>query len=434
MTRLGMLLPMLVLAIVFTTATASAQTGATASTGSQTYGTAGNFLDEYYFDVDFGAGVASCDLSADIAISAATVMTLNMWMVDPLTGLSAVSDQPNYAIGINYGQAGSPASAPGTGGPVILWGPNGLLFTGNFPLSGIVRFIFTVGVDGANTTFPNNINVTWSTSNGTIVPNTSFPTPIGTNMGYHTWSVNSAIPAGLATGYVNVSSSDCFQRNYANMAKGIARFGSATDELQYEIEVDAGSTATTLDIGLYGFAYSQPGSATGQCVFELYDMQAGYDTPVATVTGDIATPGNGGAGYAAYTSVSGSGVMKFRVVVRGQNLQNVSYTSSGVADFGWEVYFTRDADVQTLGSNPAVAAPRMALSPASSTISSTTTVSCTGGTGSPSSYTWSVVSQSGTGLSLSASTNTADIVVGGGATNGETITIRTATGPLTRPA
>ncbi|MBK8205663.1 MAG: putative Ig domain-containing protein [Planctomycetes bacterium] len=408
------------LTLLFMGAQLNAQ--AAASTGIQNYANPGNWLDEYYFDVDFGAGVASCDLSLDLTHTANAQMNFDIWMTDALTGLPAVADVPNYALGISYG-ATAPAAPPGTGGPVPIWGPNGIVYTGSFPLSGIVRFNFTVNVTSASV-FPNDINVSFATTAGTLVSNAGFPTPTGTGLGYNFWSQVAATTPGLLGGWGRVSNSDYFQRNHSNVVWGATRFGSATDETQFEIEVALGATPITVDIGFYGFAYTQAGTASGQCVMELYDMQAGWDTPVATVNATTVTPGAAGGGYDTYTTASLSGLVKFRVVMRGQNLTGVNYTSTTLADFGYEVYFSRNATVGTLTTEPIIAAPRMSITPGGTTITVSTPLTAAGGSGTPT-YNWTIT---GTAATLSANTGTSVNLVPAGtgqvtvrATNGATI-------------
>lgn len=389
---------------------------ASASTGALAYNTGGNYLDEFYFDVDFGAGVASCDLSINATVTAPMTSTIEMWMTDTLSGLPvtvpSAANVPNYNWALNYNP-----TAGGSTGVVPVWGPNGLILPGSFPLTGIVRFNFTIRVAIAST-FPNTLTVGWATSNGTIVPNTTFPQPIGTNMGYNFWTQVTAANPGLAGGWGRVSDSDYFQRNHSNVVWGASRFGNTTDELQFFIDVDLGAASTTLPVGLYAFPYTQAGSATGSCVVELYDMSAGWDTPVVSLTAVI----GGTDAYGAYTTGTVTGLARFRVVMRGLNLQNVAYGATTLADFGFEVYFGRAAQAQTVTNDPVIAAPRMAITPAGTTISATTLLSCTGGSGAPSSYNWAIQGTPPAGVSLSSATGASvNLVVTGSPTGSATV-------------
>lgn len=400
-------------------ATLSAQ--ATASTGIQNYGTSGNWLDEYYFDVDFGAGVASCDLAIDLSHTAALSGGFDMWLTDALTGLPLATDVQKYDIGIGYGTT-TPAAPPGTGGPVVIWGPNSILgapLQGNHPLTGIVRFNFTVLVRSTST-FPNDINVTWTTTAGTIIPNTGFPIPTGTNLGYNVWTQVAATTPGILGGYGRAGDSDYFQRNHSNVSWGTARFGNASDQLQFYIDFDLGSASTTYSVGISNFAYQQPGTATGTCIAELYDMAVGFSTPVATATCSTASIGLAGAGYGTYTtSTARTGLQRFRVVVRGQNLQNVAYGATTFADFGWNVYFPRAGQLGAVTNEPVIAPPRMSITPASGTLTNGQTLVASGGTPTVN-YAWSVVS----GTTATINPTTGQVTTTG---NG-TVTIRVTNG------
>lgn len=432
-----------VLCFGFATANLGAQ-GATASTGSTPYNTSpgatSSYLDEYYFDVDFGSGtVTNCDLTINLSWTDAIATKVEIFVTDPLATMTGASTLPDYNFTIYLGYNTSvnppvpaPVAGPGSTGGII-WGPNSGLYPGNFPLTGVVRFDVLITVSGAST-FPNTLQYDFSTNVGSNVSTAGYQYPVGTNMGYNIWSQVAPTTAGLLQGYGRVGNCDYFQRNYSNVVEGVTRFGNASEEVQFFLDVEMGATASTLDIGLIGFAYAQAGGAAGGCVVELYDMQVGWDTPVATATANTSTPGIINGGYDNYTSGSHSGLIRFRVVMRGQGLTGVSYGATTFADFGFELYFSNNGQVLTLTTDPVLAAPRMAITPAGTSLTtSPTALTASGGTPTVT-YNWSFTGTVPTGVGFNtAGTTTAtganvNLVFGATTPAGSTVTVRVTNG------
>lgn len=405
--------------------TAAAQ--AAASTGVQNYATAptGNYLDEYYFDVDFGGGVAGCDLSLAIVHTAGVSMQVEILMSDPMTTLTGPAQLPTYNPAISYTNA-----AAGSSASAVIWGPNSVVTTpGNYPLTGVVRFDILVTVLGTGGIFPNDITVSFTTSVGTIVSNAAFPIPVGTAMGYNVWSQVTPGTAGLLGGYGRAGNCDYFQRNYSNFLFGVTRFGSATEEMQFFIDVDLGTATTTLGVGLMTFAYVQGGAATGTVITELFDMTVGYGPSVASATASTSVTGIAGAGYDSYITASLTGLLRFRVVMRGQGLTGVGYAATTLADFGFELYFSNEGQVQSVTTEPSLAAARMAITPAATAFTtSPAALSVTGGT-AVSTYNWTIQGATPAGVSLSAATGaTTNIVFNATTPVGSLVTVRCTNG------
>lgn len=403
------------------------------STGQMTYPaptTPGQgYIDDLYFAVDFGGTVTNCDLSIAMSTSQAASITATFFVVDELDSMTSMATLPDYRFGVSAGYtSGTPTPGVITIGSTAVWGPNGLLYPGNFPLTGTVRFMVHVLVEGAST-FPNNIQLDFSTSVGTAVSNASYPITLGTGMGAHIWSQSAPGNSGVLQGYDRVSDTDVFQRNYSNGSRGVARFGNANDEVAFYIDIDLGTQNTTLDLGLNGYAFTQPGSATGNCVIELYDMQAGWDTPAASVTVDHTAAGVFNGQYQSYTTGTLTGLARFRVVMYGQNLQNVAY-SSNFCDFGFWLYFGHEGLGQAVTNQPAIAPPRMAITPAATTFtSSPQTLNCSGGTGNPSTYNWAIQGTPPAGVSLSSPTGASTNLIFGATTpTNAQVTVRATNG------
>ena len=109
---------------------------ATASTGSNTIttgpGVGYSFLDEYYFDVDFGSGTVTPALSATLTWSDSVSTKIEVLVTDPLATMGSVSQQPDYDFTVYLGYdvtTNPPTPMPTAGGGTtsgVLWGPGGL--------------------------------------------------------------------------------------------------------------------------------------------------------------------------------------------------------------------------------------------------------------------------------------------------------------------
>jgi hypothetical protein len=402
---------------------------ASASTGAQNYTApaAGNYLDEYYFDVDFGPSPVSVTLSINITNSAPLLMQPEIWVIDKLTDLPAATQYNEHSFDFGYGnlQTGAPAPA-GTTGLVPIWGTGALTGfpQGPYSLSGIVRFQFTLLVIGANTTFPNDITVAFSTNVGTIVPPTGLIVPGSTNLSANIWSQSTP---GTSSAFGNAGSSEYLQRNHTGVSWGIIRFGSATDELQFQVDVEM--NGSPIKVALASGAFLQGGNATGTAIFELYDMRAGWDVPVATGSADATLPGL--STYDTYTTGAYTGLARFRLVVRGQNLQNVSPTN--FADFWFDLIFGYNGKAQQLTAQPKLAVPRMEMTPAGTSITGTTQLSVTGGT-TPVNYQWAFDGPVPSGVSLSSNTGSSvDLVVTGSFPPNTSVTVRCTNDAIATP-
>jgi MYXO-CTERM domain-containing protein len=239
--------------------------------------------------------------------------------------------------------------------------------------------------------FPATLSVSFSTNTGTLVPPSGTIIPGSTGVSYHFWDqVFSSSPVG---------SSQYFMRQFRNTLFGEAVIGAQADQLAYFI--DFYMLGLPVIVSLSSFAFASTGS--GQAVFELYDMQVGWDDPVATAMVDTATSGAAGMAVDNYTTGPYSGLSRFRVVVRGQAM-TVSPTST--ADFRFDLNFGRDTEILPVVNLPSLASPRLDVAPAGSQIATTTNLSVVGGT-PPTSYTWSLEGTPPAGVSLSATTGAA---------------------------
>lgn len=390
----SLLIAILIVAGSTVSAQASVSTGAISYAGS-------NFLDEWYFDVNFGATPQNAALSTSLVMTGDSGVQVDLWVVNMAAASTTAAEVANFQFGFSLpGQVGGgSATAP-------IWGTGALAGfpQGPFNLSGLHRFIFTVRPSNASGTYPANITVGFNTNSGTLVApvatgsgNTGI-VPGSTGVVYRAWPPQFFGPIGSST---------AFHRQHMNTVLGEVLFGSATDELAFFIDVTM--NGVPIDISLRALAFTSAGS--GQVDFEVYDMQAGWDEPVLTASANTANPGNAGASLdSGYTTGPYTGLARFRVVAVGQNM---TVTGATTADFRFDLFLSTPSEVLAIVRNPELAPPRMEMVPSGMVISQTTGLAVTGGS-TPVSYDWTLQGTVPTGVSLSATTGAnVDLVVTG---------------------
>lgn len=382
-----------VLATVFAT---TGWAAFTESTGAVNF--TGNQLAEWNLDINFGSTAHSENLVLQISHSEqASGFRLEMY---DITAASRATNTTEWDTAMPIWDAGAP--------PVTT---AGVTYTLNasasgydtLSLSGVHRIIFAISPSDPGNTLNNDIVLTVS-STGTAT---------SSGAGFHNWTTR---PVGGGFGSIGTAS-EFFQRNYNGNALMYTNIGNAADTVQYEFDVDFGSTPVQKAVSIYGFGFTAS-TGSGNVDVDVYSLGEGFQDPAkASISFGV-----GADDEATFTTAALSGQQKFRVVFSaGTGFSAIIET---IAFFSVESGVTlSDALV-----SPVAETPRMALSPAGTSITASTTVTASGGSGSPSSYTWSITAQSGTGLSLTPGTTTAQVVVGGGVTNGETITVRATNG------
>ncbi|MBE7492088.1 MAG: putative Ig domain-containing protein [Planctomycetes bacterium] len=344
------------------------------TTGVQNFPAGSNFLDAWYFDVDFGA------TPQDVTLSIGATLSTNNGMVVVLQDITHGAKATNFT---EWGQSrvGPQVNGgPGTLPPTAVYGSGAVSgFPANLRMmSGICRFHFTVRPFTNPPTASHDITVNWSCPVGTLV---------GT-IQVDNWTTQ---PPGGGT--TTVGSSQAYQRNYSNQVLAIHTHGASVDEVQYNIDCVFPGTTGNDQISLAGLTQT---GVTGQLNIALYDMDAtGGSTPSIQIT-----VANGAPAAATYTTPSlYTGLKRFRVVVRA----GAGFGASPAYLINFYVTFPSGSTVQVANVLPSTAPPPMNMTPAGTTITATTTLNVTGGTVPPS-YNWAIQGTTPTGVSLSGTT------------------------------
>ncbi|KAA0212861.1 hypothetical protein EDM80_08940, partial [bacterium] len=363
----------------------AAQAQINVTTGAQTYPAGQNILDSWYFDVDFGATPVSVTVSIELTCTSTDGCIV---ILHDVTNMSKAANEAAWAAARPGIQIANPGTVPVTTGLIGFYGAGAQApFTPSVvTLQGVNRFFFTV----RNFTNPplanNDITVRFTTNVGTNV------TPAGGGFGasnglfYDNWT---SAPVGAAG---TVGASSVYQRHYCNQVLGIHTHGSATDNVQYEMDVSFPIPAATTDVSIRGLAAT---GVTGSLNIELYDMNAGGGS-VAQTTITIA---NGVADCKTITTASLSGTRKFRVIVRAGT--GFGTTPAWLCNFfvTWGSNCSLlAASAQAVAATPPVQltapSPAAGALPAGTTGTAYTTQNFAatggGGTPAPTTYLWSV--------------------------------------------
>jgi len=366
---------MLVLLCALSAQAASAQ--ATGTTGAQTYPAASNFIDSWYFDVDFGATPVSVTVSVNLTCTSTDGIQV---VLHDVTSMSKATTNAAWSAsrpGVNFAPTGP---FPATTGVLGMYGAGAVPpFTAStVNLSGVCRFFFTVRCNTLPPLASNIITVVFSTNVGTNV------TPAGGGFGasaglfYDNWSTT--------TGTVGASS--CTQRHYVNQVLGFHTHGSAADVVQYEMDVLFPAVAATTDVSLR--ALTQVG-VVGQLICELYDMTAGG----GSVIGTSITISTGVSDAKSITTQAMTGVRKFRVIVR----SGTGFVATPAYLINFFVTFGSNCQLMTATSTAIAATPQVQLitpSPAAGALPAGATgtaytaqnFAAMGGAGAPAPTTW----------------------------------------------
>lgn len=352
----------------------------------------GNQLAELYFDVDFG-GTAHSE-TWDIALSwtANSGVRVQMFDCDRAAG---ATNNTLWAAAVS-GASTNPPHTPGAGSlPGFYTTPS---------YSGVHRFFITVAPADTTITVSNTVTVTISNA-----------AQAGTSAGYqpHFWTTQNATAIGTS------GASAGFMRNYLQQTFGIATLGGASDQIQFEITTTFPGTAAP---GVVSLRVLSAAGTTGSVDFDFYDMDGtGGQTPNFTIS--VAASASDAK---SHTTAALTGTKRFRVIMRA----GTGFAGSSLTNF-WITFGTNVQINDFLGSDPMPqqATPKVTISPAGTSISATTTLTASGGSGTPT-YNWTLQGTVPTGVSLSAATGTSvDLVLTGGPTGSVTVRCTNGTGP-----
>lgn len=368
-----------VLAVLF-----AGQASATFTNASGNMQFTGNQLAELYFDVDFGGTAHTETWDISLSWSANSGVTVRMFDCDRAAGAASTTDWNASAPGV----ATNPPHTPGSGTAA------GFYNTPSY--SGIHRFFITVAPADTAGLFPNTVTV--SITNGTGA---------ATSAGFqnHFWTTQNATNVGTS------GASAGFMRNYLQQTFGIATLAGASDQIQFDVTTTFPGTA---EPGVVSLRVLSAAGTTGSVDFDFYDLTAtGGQTPTFTVS--VAASA---ADVKTHTTAPLTGTRKFRIIMRA----GAGFAGSSLTNF-WLTFGTNVQVNDFLGTDPLPqqATPKVTITPAGTTISTTTSLSATGGSGTPA-YNWSLQGTPPAGVSLSASTGTpVDLVLSGSPTGSVTV-------------
>ncbi len=354
---------------------------------------------QWVMDIDFGATAHSEALTLTITNTAAG---FRVEMTD-CTGSAAATTNAEWNARNPVWDGITTPAAPGTYNLTIGAAPGVPYATPS--LSGQHRFFFNI-VNGltANT-------LTFTATNGGAATATLVAAP-----GFFTPTANppTGTPAPItgtaSTGFVEHSIQQVF---------GISTLGAAVDQVAFNMDVNFGATAQTLQVSLRAVV----ATGTNQVIFDLYSLaDDGGGTPSATMT-ITAQAGSGTADCKTFTTGSYSGSHKFRVVLRagtpfsGSLLTNFFVTWSKLPTLG-----TAPAGAPGVAKSPVVAftagSPAAGALPAGTggTAYATQTIGGQGGSGTPAPTTWLFTVSAGSlppGLTLTPATAAATATLAG---------------------
>lgn len=362
------------------------------SNASGTLPFTGNQLAELYFDVDFGSTAHT--ETWDIALSWTGNSGVRVQMFDCDRAASA-SNNTAWAAAVS-GAFTNPPHTPGSGTLPAFY------TTASY--SGVHRFFITVAPADTTVSVANNITVTISNA-----------AQAGTSAGFqnHFWTTQNATAIGTS------GASAGFMRNYLQQTFGIATLGGASDQIQFEIATTFPGTAAP---GVVSLRVLSAAGTTGSVDFDFYDMDGtGGQTPNFTIS--VAASASDAK---THTTAALSGTRRFRVIMRA----GTGFAGSSLTNF-WITFGTNVQINDFLGTDPMPqqATPKVTITPAGTSISATTTLNASGGSGTPT-YNWSLQGTPPAGVSLSASTGTSvDLVLTGGPTGSVTVRCTNGSGP-----
>jgi large repetitive protein len=355
----------------------------------------GNQLAEFYFDIDFGSTAHT--EAWNITLTWNTNAGVEVEMSD-CDRLATATNNTEWLAGWPFAGTTVPVTtAPGSG-TITNW-----YTTPSY--SGIHRFFITVAPADLAGIFPNSVSVALTNSAGA-----------GTNSGgflFHAWTTQNVSAIGTS------GASSGFQRNYLQQTLGIATLGGASDQVQFQITATFPSVAASTNVSLRVITAA---GTTGNVDFDFYDMgESGGQTPAFTLSA-----GPGASAANTHLTPPLANAQRFRVVMRA----GAGFAPSTVVNF----YITFGTNVQIndfLGSDPLPqqATTPVAITPASTTFTtSPAALTASGGSGSPS-YNWSIQGTVPTGVSLSSATGASTSIIFGASTpSGSTVTVRAANG------
>lgn len=342
-----------------------------------------NSLAEWVLEVDFGATAhsESFNISATFTDS---VGGFRIEMVD-CTAAARATNTTEFGDALPVWDTNTSPPAPGTYNLVV----GSSVPYATLSLSGVHRFVFTVA--NGTGSMPTANDITLTVDNGTAA---------GTSTGFtnHSWTTQ---PPGGGYGTIG-SASQYYQRNYNGTAFAQALIGDAADSVQFDIDVQHGTTAAPLTFGVYGFAYAAGTGSTysGNLDVDVYAMGEGFDTPVISFSIDTSTAGYAGGGGGTYTTAALSGMQTVRIIVSPGTGFSVT---AGTADMRWDIAVESTETMPDALSAPTLESPPMAITPGGQAVTTTTSLTASGGSGSPSTYDWTITGAP-TGVSLSATT------------------------------
>lgn len=352
----------------------------------------GNQLAELYFDVDFGG--TSHSETWDISLSWTANSGVSVRMFDCDRAASATSDA--LWVASVSGANTNPPHTPGSGTLA------GFYTTPSY--QGVHRFFLLIQPMDTAGTFPNTVTATISNA-----------AQAATCTGFlnHFWTTQNATNIGTS------GASAGFMRNYLQQTFGIATLGGASDQIQFDVTTTFPGTAAP---GVVSLRVLSAAGTTGSVAFDFYDLEAnGGQTPAFTLSVAASAAAANSHTTAAYTNTK-----KFRIIMRA----GTGFAGSSLTNF-WLTFGTGVEINDFLMSDPLPmqATPKVQITPGGSAISSTTTLTASGGSGTPT-YNWTLQGTVPTGVSLSAATGTTvDLVISGSPTGSVTVRCTNGTGP-----
>ncbi len=283
------------------------------------------------------------------------------------------------------------------------------------------RFSLLIIPYDANGTFSNDVSVTITNAAGASAAPTGVP---GVFSDVYAASIGTS---GTSAGY-------CMQlMNSYDSNLSSTLIAAATDEIQFDFSVNYTGGTGDRPFSLWSNVYAAGGS--GNLIVELWDLTADGFSATPTLQLDLnSTAGTGLSGgeegaVASVAPAGRTGTHNFRVIVR----PGAGFTAPLRA--WWQVTFDRTETTNSVSANtPKQATPRMAITPASSTLT-TSPAALTASGGTPTAtYNWSFTGTVPTGVGFNtAGTTTAtgasvNLVFGSTTPAGSTVTVRVTNG------
>ena len=343
-------------------------------TTNHTFNTSADLDRAFKLEVNFGATAHSETISITVAYTSDAGAGWRFYDVDLVAAATTTTEYDAGAKGWRF-------SSPGAGGgsaTVTYVTPS---------YSGTHRFElwFYPYPAVASPVYPDTITVT-VTNSGAAATATSVA-----------MNCNDSLQNGLGAS----TTSGSYTQVHYSFAYCEFYLGSATDELAIDFPVDFGATAAALDVSVWGMVFDNTSAGTtgtGGMVVELRDLAAAGGATAqstANLPDNLSSTGRVAAmGSPAYTTASLSGTNTFRVICKA--------ATGMTADKLCIVYVTwqSPATLPTTAPTPKTAPTVVSISPAGGALApgatigaawtSTTVISATGGTGSPTTYTWSL--------------------------------------------